>query len=230
MINIKKNEDRGIYDFGWLKTSYTFSFGNYYNPEFMGYRNLRVINEDQIDPNNGFEKHYHDNMEIITYVISGELEHEDSMGNKYKIPEGDIQVMSAGTGIMHSEKNSSLDVPVHLFQIWIIPNVRQAVPTYNQKSLLPSLNKETLIVSNDGRDNSLKINQDVNLYLIKLKEFESYNMEFIAQRSFWIQIIKGSLNINNTLVNSGDGIYGNDEKQLNFSSISDSEILLFDLN
>lgn len=230
MLKIRKSEDRGIYDWGWLQTSHTFSFARYYDPNFTGFRNLLVINEDIVAPSTGFEKHYHDNMEIITYVMKGELEHQDNLGNKYKIHAGEIQVMSAGTGIIHSEKSPSIDTPVHLFQIWIEPSKRQIPPAYNQKDFSNSRENITLVVSHDGRDNSLQINQDINLYIVRLKKDEDLNFDINEKRFFWLQITKGKAAINGTRATAGDAIYGGEEDKLIIKATDDMELLLFDLN
>ena len=230
MIKIRKSEDRGIYDHGWLHTSHTFSFAQYYNPEFSGFSDLLVINEDFIESNHGFGKHYHDNMEIISYVISGNLEHEDSMGNKFIIKKRDMQVMSAGNGVMHSEKNPSESEKGHFFQIWIVPNKQQLTPSYSQKNYSNVKDNITLIASETGEQNSLIIHQNAKVYLIKLKSGESVDMSIKSDRSFWIQLAKGEINVNDNDVKLGDGIYGQHEKNIKILAKSDSELLFFDLN
>ncbi len=228
---ILRSKDRGGADHGWLKTQHTFSFADYYNQERMGFRTLRVINEDQIAGGTGFSAHPHRDMEIITYIIKGALTHEDSMGNKATIVPGEVQRMSAGTGVVHSEQNAVHDEVTHLVQIWIKPKARGGMPSYAQKSFEGDLNnkKLVLVVSEDGRDDSLTINQDADIYVSKLKKDEAIEFDVREGRGVWIQTIKGSLAINNEEVFAGDGVAVESKEALRIKSLEESEFILFDL-
>ncbi len=232
MINIRHGSERGANNFGWLDTKYTFSFNDYYDENFMGFRDLRVINEDVIEPRRGFPKHGHRDMEILTYVISGDLSHEDSMGNGTTIRPHEIQRMSAGTGILHSEASSETD-QTHLLQIWILPETKNVTPSYEQK-LIPANDKRgklKLIASRNADEDSIKVNQDVKLFASILKNAESVAYELAENRHGWIQIIKGSVELNGAALKSGDGAAISDEKSLQIKALADeTEFLLFDLN
>lgn len=232
MIKIRRSEDRGSENYGWLDTKYTFSFNTYYDERFMGFRNLRVINEDIIEPNQGFPTHGHRDMEILTYVMSGELSHKDSMGNGETIRPHEVQRMTAGTGVLHSEYSSPTD-ETHLLQIWILPEKRNLQPGYEQKFFAPEdkKGKLKLVASRDGDGGSVHINQDVALYSSILAKGETVSHSLAAGRHAWIQVVKGSLEINGEFLNQGDGAAISDEKLLGINALEDeTEFLLFDLN
>ncbi len=232
MITVRQSQARGNANFGWLDSKHTFSFGNYYDPKYMGFRHLRVINEDKIDPSRGFPTHGHRDMEIITYVLDGALEHKDSMGNGSIIRPGDVQRMSAGTGVAHSEFNASKTDPLHLLQIWIVPEKKGIEPSYEEKhfSLSETQGKLTLIASGDGRENAVKIHQDTDLYAAVLKEGDRLNYSLNSDRSLWLQIARGSVKINGQPLNNGDGAAIAQEEKINLvSTNNNTEILLFDL-
>jgi quercetin 2,3-dioxygenase len=231
MLSIRKSNDRGHAQHGWLESYHTFSFANYYDPKHMGFSDLRVINEDRIDGGTGFGAHPHQDMEIISYVMSGSLSHQDSMGNQVVIKPGEVQRMSAGTGVVHSEKNDSPAQKAHFFQIWIMPEKASVAPGYGQKDFsqeLASKNK-VLVVSKEGRDNSIAINQDADLYISRLKPNEEISHEIRGSRKVWIQVVKGSLSVNGKEIEGGDGVAVEKESNLLIHSKNDSEILLFDL-
>ena len=232
MITIRPSNERGSANFGWLQTQHTFSFGSYYDPNYMGFSKLRVINEDKIDPSEGFATHSHRDMEIITYIIKGELEHKDSIGNGSIIRPGDVQRMSAGSGISHSEYNASAKEKVHLLQIWISPNIKDLTPSYEQKYFSPEekQGKLKLVASKDGRENSVIIHQDVSLYVASLNENETLDHSISFKRNLWLQVVKGEININNKNLSSGDGAAIILEENINIKAICDNtEFLLFDL-
>ncbi len=232
MIKIRRSDERGAANYGWLDTKYTFSFNTYHDPNYMGFRDLRVINEDFIQPNQGFPKHGHQDMEILTYVISGELSHEDSLGNGTKILPNEVQRMTAGTGVLHSEASSPTD-ETHLLQIWILPEKKNLEPGYEQKFFPIEEKKGKLkLVASGGDDaDAVKIHQDVNLYSSILSEGESVSHELAENRHAWIQIIKGSLDINGEKLNQGDGAAISEENLLEIKAWDDeTEFLLFDLN
>jgi redox-sensitive bicupin YhaK (pirin superfamily) len=232
MIKIRRSEERGKANYGWLDTRYTFSFSNYYDERFMGFRDLRVINEDLIEPAQGFPTHGHRDMEILTYVITGELSHRDSMGNGETIRPHEVQRMTAGTGVLHSEYSSPTD-RTHLLQIWILPEKRNLTPGYEQKLFPPEEKKGRLklVASRGGTDGSVHINQDVALYSSILGAGETVSYELKENRHAWIQIVKGSLEVNGETLNQGDGAAISDERLLEIRSAADeTEFLLFDLN
>ena len=232
MINIRREENRGHNNFGWLDTKYTFSFNDYYDEKFMGFRDLRVINEDFIEPRRGFPKHGHRDMEILTYVISGDLSHSDSMGNGTTIRPHEIQRMTAGTGVLHSEASSETD-KTHLLQIWILPDSQNLTPGYEQKLIAADekRGKLKLIASRDARDGSITVHQDVSLYASILQNGETVEHELTENRHAWIQIVKGSVELNGETLNKSDGAAVSDENLLKIKSLADeTEFLLFDLN
>ncbi len=231
MIKIRKSGERGHANLGWLDTHYTFSFNTYYDPQFMGFRDLRVINEDFISGGQGFGTHGHKDMEILTTVISGALEHRDSTGGKGVIRPHEWQRMTAGTGVRHSEVNASADQTAHLLQIWILPEAENLAPGYEQKAFSPSdkTGKLLLVASHDGAQGSLKINQNVKLYNAMLHAGSEITHQLEPGRHAWIQIIKGSLEVNETKMRAGDGATVTKEELLTFRSESESEFLLFDL-
>ncbi len=232
MIKIRRSEDRGKANYGWLDTNYTFSFNTYTDERFMGFRNLRVINEDVIEPNRGFPTHGHRDMEILTYVMSGELSHKDSMGNGETIKAHEVQRMTAGTGILHSEHSSPTD-KTHLLQIRILPEKQNLEPGYEQKFFAPEdkKGKLKLVASRSGDDGAVYINQDVALYSSILAKGETVSHSLAENRHAWIQIVEGLLEINGEFLNQGDGAAVSDEKLLEINALEDeTEFLLFDLN
>lgn len=232
MIKIRRSKERGHANYGWLDTNYTFSFNTYYDPRFMGFRDLRVINEDYIEPNQGFPTHGHRDMEILTYVMRGELSHKDSMGNGETIRPHEVQRMTAGTGVLHSEYSSPTD-KTHLLQIWILPEEENLTPGYEQKYFAPEekQGKLKLVASRGGDDGSVTIHQDVNLYSSILAKNETVSRELAENRHAWIQIVKGSVELNGETLNQGDGAAISEEKVLKIKSLEDeTEFLLFDLN
>jgi quercetin 2,3-dioxygenase len=232
MIKVRKANERGKANYGWLDTNYTFSFSSYYDPRFMGFRSLRVINEDFIEANQGFPTHGHRDMEILTYVMSGELSHKDSMGNGETIRPNEVQRMTAGTGITHSEYSSPTD-KTHLLQIWILPEEENLTPSYEQTFFAPEEKKGKLklVASRGGDDGSVTIHQDVNLYSSILAKDDSVEHNLAKNRHAWIQIVKGSLELNGENLTQGDGAAVSDESLLQIKSLTDeTEVLLFDLN
>lgn len=231
MITLRKSEDRGHANHGWLNSYHSFSFANYYDTAHMGFRDLRVINEDRVKGGNGFGAHSHRDMEIISYVLEGALEHKDSMGNSSIIRPGEVQIMSAGTGVTHSEYNHSESDTVHFIQIWILPNGKGLQPRYDQKmySDEEKQGKLRLIVSQDGRDGSVSINQDVNLYAAKLDAGQKIDSAIAPNRHAWVQVIQGQLTLNGLLLNTGDGAAVSNESKLVVEAKEAAEILLFDL-
>ena len=232
MITIRPQAERGTANFGWLDSKHSFSFGNYYDPQQMGFASLRVINEDKVIPGKGFGTHGHQDMEIISYVLSGELAHQDSMGNGSTIRPGNVQRMSAGTGIRHSEFNASDTEFVHFLQIWIVPEQRGLKPSYEEKNFAPEAKqgKLRLVGSKDGRDNSVTIHQDVDLYLASLTSGDRLTHEIKNDRVAWLQVAKGAVLLGGELLQAGDGAAVTDEAQIAIAGNSkDSEILLFDM-
>ncbi len=189
MLQIRKSDERGLANHGWLNSRHTFSFADYHDPKFMGFRTLRVINEDRIEGGKGFAKHGHKDMEIISYVVKGALQHEDSMGTKAIIRPGEVQRMTAGTGVMHSEYNAKLNDETHFFQIWIQPKAINAAPGYGQKSFETELNakKSVLVVSQDGREGSISINQDADMYISRLNKGDDFEFKLRPSRGAWLQ-------------------------------------------
>jgi len=231
MITIRRSSERGGGDYGWLNTRHTFSFNDYYDSKWMGFRSLRVINEDWVKPNGGFPTHPHRDMEIITYILSGKLEHKDSLGTGSVILPGDGQRMTAGRGIRHSEYNPSSSETVHLLQIWIFPDKQGLDPSYEQKSFAEQekRGKLRLIASNDGADGSVRINQDAKLFVSLLAPAEEVTHSLANQRHAWLQVAKGEIELNGQKLNQGDGASVSQEKQLTIKGSKDSEVLLFDL-
>lgn len=231
MMTLRKSEERGFADHGWLKSRHTFSFADYQDPNHVHFRKLRVINEDWINPAEGFGTHPHEDMEIITYVLSGALEHKDSMGNSSVILPGEVQRMSAGTGVTHSEFNHSKEDVTHLLQIWIFPREKGLKPSYEQKKFSDELktNKLCLVASKNGREGSVTIHQDVDLYASILEKEEDISFNIQKDRYLWIQVIKGSLNVNGHSLNSGDAASLSDELSLKLQAPEKAEFLVFDL-
>jgi quercetin 2,3-dioxygenase len=232
MITLRPAEERGQADFGWLHTRYTFSFADYYDPEHVQFRSLRVINEDHVDPGHGFGTHPHRDMEIITYVLEGALAHKDSMGTGSTIRPGEVQRMSAGTGVMHSEFNHSPSEEVHLLQIWLLPERKGIKPSYEQKEFPreSKLNRLRLVASPAGDDGSVTIHQDARLYASVLEEGKSVLHELGKGRSAWLQVARGEVSLNGTTLKAGDGAAVEHEAALEITGrVPSSEFLLFDL-
>ncbi len=231
MITIRKSGERGHANHGWLDTRYTFSFADYYDPEHEQFRTLRVMNDDRIAGGGGFGTHPHRDMEIVTYVLEGALQHKDSMGNGSVIRPGDVQYMSAGTGVAHSEFNASKTEPVHLYQIWMFPDKRGYKPMYDQKffSEAEKRGKLRLVASPDGRDGSVKIRQDNELYATLLAAGESVKHELKPERHAYVQVARGSVTLNGQKLETGDGAAISAEKTLELIGVQDAEVLLFDL-
>ena len=231
MIQLIKSNERGHAEHGWLDSYHTFSFADYYDPAHTNFRALRVINEDWVAPEMGFGMHPHRDMEIITYVVSGELRHRDSMGNTAVMSAGDVQRISAGTGIQHSEMNDSTKEPVHLLQIWIMPDHKGAKPDYAEKSFAQAeTGRLHLIASKSGRDGSVPINQDTDLFLGKLQPGDNAHHSLVAGRHAWVQLIQGEIDANGTRLTSGDAIALSETDSLTLAAIKPSDFLIFDLN
>jgi hypothetical protein len=231
MITIRKSAARGHFDHGWLDTYHTFSFDQYHDPAHVHFRSLRVINEDRVAAAHGFPMHAHRDMEIITYILSGELEHRDSMGNGSVIRPGDVQRMTAGTGVRHSEFNPSRTAACHLLQIWILPNARNLTPGYEQKFFgdRDRKGKLRLIASADGRQGSVTINQDARVYASLLDGGESITHQLTEHRHAWLQLARGTVSINGENLQAGDGAAITDESEITIAAEEKSELLLFDL-
>jgi len=231
MIDIRRSAERGGGDFGWLKTQHSFSFDTYHDPRFMGFRSLRVINEDWVQAGHGFPMHPHRDMEIITYVLDGAIQHQDSMGNGSIIRPGDGQRMSAGTGVRHSEANASKTEAAHLLQIWILPDRRGHEPGYEQKAFpeAEKCGRLRLIASPDGVDGSVTIHQDAKLYASLLNPGQAVKHELGKGRHVWLQVARGAVELNGQSLNQGDGAAISDEPQLTVKATKDAEVLLFDL-
>ena len=231
MITIRKADDRGHFDLGWLDTYHTFSFDHYYDPAHMHFRSLRVINEDRVAPGQGFPTHSHRDMEIITYILSGELEHRDSMGNGSVIRPGDVQRMTAGAGVSHSEFNPSRTEAVHLLQIWILPNARSLPPGYEQKFFDEDArrNQLRLIASDDGRAGSVTINQDARVYAALLDAGQTVTHSLEPNRHAWLQLTSGIIDLNGVELTPGDGAAIETENELALTARGRAELLLFDL-
>ncbi len=231
MSSIRKSQDRGYADHGWLKSYHSFSFAGYYDPAHMGWGNLRVINEDRIDAGAGFGKHSHRDMEIVSYVLSGELAHQDSLGNIKGIPPGDVQRMSAGTGVMHSEFNHAQDQVTHFLQIWIEPNVTGIAPSYEQKSIPPKEKRGALrlIASPDGARNSVTIHADASIFAGLFDGDERAELPLNPARKAYVHLVRGVLDVNGQHLEAGDALLLEDENGITLSQGSDAEVLVFDL-
>ncbi|MGC0796703.1 pirin family protein [Pantoea agglomerans] len=228
MIYVRKDEERGHANHGWLDSWHTFSFASYHDANFMGFSALRVINEDVIDGGQGFGTHPHKDMEILTYVLSGTVEHQDSMGNKEQIPAGEFQIMSAGTGVRHSEYNASESEPLHLYQIWIIPERTGIEPRYDQRRF-PDVQGRQLVLSPDAREGSLKVFQDMTLSRWVMAAGEQDNVAIDTGRRIWIQVVKGDVTVNGNAITTSDALAIWDESALTIEASSAAEVLLFDL-
>ena len=231
MLTIRKAGERGHANHGWLDTFHTFSFAGYYDPKHMGFRALRVINDDRVDGGAGFPTHPHNDMEIITYILEGALQHRDSMGTGSVIKPGDVQRMSAGTGVTHSEFNASRDERVHLLQIWLLPEREDLTPSYEQKhfSEADRANVLKLVASRGGEAGSIHINQDVRLYASLLGKGKTVEHTLSKGRHAWLQVARGGLRVNDLALATGDGLAVSSEDKLQITATEDSELLLFDL-
>lgn len=231
MLTIRRGHERGHFDHGWLNTYHTFSFADYRDPRHMGFRSLRVINEDVIAPGQGFGRHPHRDMEIITYVLSGRLQHQDSLGNGEIIEPGVIQYMAAGAGVEHSEFNPSADEPAHLMQIWIRPSQRGTPPRYAQRRFpgLAQTGAFTLLASPDGRDGSIQINQDALLSAATLRPGQTVHHTLAAGRGAWAQVLRGAITIDGERLEAGDGAAISEQAAFDVTAASEAELLLFDL-
>ena len=231
MIKIRKSEERGHVNLGWLDTHHSFSFASYYDPQHMGFRSLRVINDDTVAGGGGFDLHPHRDMEIITYVLSGALQHRDSMGNSAVMKAGDVQRISAGTGIEHSEFNYSPIDPVHLLQIWVLPERKGLTPGYAEKSFGSAPpGRLTLIASRRGRDGSVAINQDADVLLAKFAGGDSITHSLRPQRHAWVQVAEGEVSLNGQILKTGDAASVTGETELRLASDGSAQALVFDLN
>ncbi len=231
MLKVRKSNERGYADHGWLKSYYSFSFANYFDSKNIHFRSLRVINEDWIEPGMGFGTHAHEDMEIITYILEGALEHKDSLGNGSVIRPGDVQKMSAGTGVQHSEFNPSKSEKVHLLQIWILPDEKKIKPSYQQKTFLPNekANRLKLIASSDGREDSILVHQDMSLYSGCFEANQSVQCDIPKSRYLWLQMIKGRVSVGDLQLSAGDALAVSDQSSVNLITHQDSEFLIFDL-
>ncbi len=231
MITIRHGDDRGRVVLDWLDSRHSFSFGHYYDPKHMGFRALRVINDDRVSPGGGFATHPHRDMEIITYVLDGTLEHADSLGNGSEIRAGEVQRMTAGTGVTHSEFNHSQVAPVHLLQIWILPAEKGLAPSYEQRAFTPEEKRGglTLVAARDGRDGALTVHQDAEIYAALLDAGKSVSHRLAAGRHAWLHLAHGAVVLNGHALAEGDGVAVSDEEVLAISAETDAELLLFDL-
>ena len=231
MITVRRSEDRGAANFGWLDSKHTFSFGSYMDPDHMGFGPLRVINEDRVKPGTGFDTHGHRDMEIISYVLEGALEHKDSIGTGSVIRPGEVQRMSAGSGIRHSEYNHSKEDPVHFLQIWIIPDEDGIEPGYEQKAFADEEKRGRfrLVASPDGSDGSVKLHQDVRLFAGLFDKDETASLPVTSDRYVWAQIARGEVIVNGTPLSAGDGLALRDVTSVDVTGVNDAEVLVFDM-
>jgi redox-sensitive bicupin YhaK (pirin superfamily) len=231
MIRIRKADERGHTRLGWLESYHTFSFGTYYDPQHLGFRTLRVINEDRVQPGQGFGTHSHRDMEIISYVLDGALEHRDSLDNGSVIRPGDVQLMRAGTGVMHSEYNPSREDFVHFLQIWILPDEQGLAPAYEQRHFPPDARRNVLrrVASRNGRDDSLRLHQDAELYATILEHGHSVIHELAEGRHAWVQVARGRVRLNGLSLQEGDGAALSDEPRMEIVADGAAELLVFDL-
>ncbi|WP_165073456.1 pirin family protein [Paludisphaera rhizosphaerae] len=231
MITVRKAAERGGADHGWLQTAHTFSFSNYYDPAHMGFRSLRVINEDVVQPAHGFGEHGHRDMEIVTYVLSGELGHRDSMDHASVLRPGEFQRMTAGRGIRHSEMNASDEQPVHFYQIWLLPERPGLDPSYEQKAFPESERRDAwqVVASPDGRDGSLRIHQDASIHLATLDAGAELTRTLAPGRHAWLQVLKGSVELNGRALETSDGAAVSEESSLSIKAGAPAEVMLFDL-
>lgn len=230
MMNIRKSNERGHAEHGWLDSYHTFSFADYYDPEWMGYRTLRVINDDLVMPGQGFGMHPHRDMEIITYILSGALQHKDSMGNGRVIKPGDFQYMSAGTGVMHSEFNPSDKEAVRLLQIWMLPDEKGVKPNYAEKSFADAKAGSYLVTSKTGRDGSIKIHQDADLWLAKFDGSNRVDHKLASGRHAWVHVAEGDVTVNGKKLTGGDAAAITGEEKIELTADKPAQVLMFDLN
>jgi hypothetical protein len=231
MMKIRKANERGHAEHGWLDTYHTFSFADYYDPEWMGFRSLRVINDDLVMPGMGFGTHPHRDMEIITYILSGALEHKDSMGNGRVIRTGEVQYMAAGSGVQHSEFNPSKNEAVHLLQIWIQPNRKGVTPRYAERSLAEApAGRLHLVTSKTGRDGSIAIHQDADLWLAKLGPGDRVTHKLASGRHAWVHVAEGEVSLNDERLDGGDAAALSEKSAIELSATKPAQVLLFDLN
>lgn len=231
MIIIRPSSERGHHDFGWLNARYSFSFARYYDPAHMGFRALRVINQDIVAPGRGFPEHPHDNMEIITYVISGAIAHRDSTGAVRTIRPGQVQHMSAGSGVTHSEFNPSKDDPLHLLQIWIEPTAQDVLPAYHELTIDEARRRNglALVASPDGRDGSIRLNTDASVYATRLDAGREVSLPMAGGRHGWVQVVSGEGSVNGERITPGDGAAVTGERAIHLAARSPLEALVFDL-
>jgi len=231
MMTLRKSQDRGYADHGWLKSHHSFSFAGYHDPAHMGFGNLRVINEDRVAPGMGFGKHSHRDMEIISYVLSGELAHQDSMGNVESIPPGDVQRMSAGSGVTHSEFNHAKDQTTHFLQIWILPNVTGIAPSYEQKTVQAAEKRDALrlIASPDGAKDAVTIHADASVYAGLFDGAERAVLAINPSRKAYVHVVRGAVDFNGTRLSAGDAALLEQESRITLDNGSDAEVLVFDL-
>ena len=231
MMYVRRGDERGPSKIGWLDSKHTFSFANYYDPRFMGFGPLRVINEDKVTAGAGFDTHPHQDMEIISYVLSGALAHKDSMGTGSVIRPGDVQRMSAGTGVTHSEFNASETDPVHFLQIWIVPEARGIAPSYEQKTFAPEERRGVLrlVAARDGREGALTLHQDVDLYAGDFEEGETATLALREGRLAWVQLARGEITLNGERLKAGDGAAIKDVGAIEIEGGKDAEVLVFDM-
>jgi redox-sensitive bicupin YhaK (pirin superfamily) len=231
MMTIRKANERGHADHGWLNSYHTFSFADYHDPQWLGFRDLRVINDDTVAAGAGFGRHPHRDMEILSYVLDGELEHQDSMGNGRIIKPGEFQYLAAGTGVVHSEYNPSKQAPVHFLQIWIQPDKSGARPSYGEKSCANAApGRLHLIASKTGREDSLRINQDADLWLAKFSDDQTVTYELKPKRHAWVHVAEGGVILNGKRLNGGDAAAVSGESKLELAGNGKAQVLVFDLN
>lgn len=232
MLTLRRSVERGYADHGWLRSHHSFSFADYFDPAHMGFANLRVINEDRVDPGRGFGQHGHRDMEIVSVVLDGALSHKDSMGHTETLRPGEVQRMSAGRGVVHSEFNHSLHDTTHFLQIWLLPTQQGIQPGYEQKAFDPAQREGRLqaVVTPDGRDGALRINADAALYLGRFDGAQQAVHRFDARRSAYVHLIRGSLTVNGLKLGAGDALKVEDEGELSFSGGEQAEVLVFDLS
>lgn len=231
MLTLRKSQDRGYADHGWLKSFHSFSFAGYRDAEYMSWGNLRVINEDRIEAGQGFGEHGHQNMEIISYVLSGELAHRDSLGNVKGIPPGDVQRMSAGTGVQNSEFNHAKGQQTHFLQIWLMPNQQNVKPSYEQKTVLAQKKQGALVLiaSEQGKDDAVKIYADAKLYAGLFEQTQTASLTIDSTRKAYVHLIKGELKVNDIRLSAGDALFVSDETALTLTDGHNAEVLIFDL-
>jgi redox-sensitive bicupin YhaK (pirin superfamily) len=232
MITVRKSQQRGHADHGWLNSYHTFSFADYHDPNHMGFRSLRVMNEDRVAPGQGFGEHPHRDMEIVSYVLDGSLQHRDSMGNGSVLQAGDFQRITAGRGVLHSEFNPSATEPVHFYQIWLFPDQRGLDPSYEERSFSPSEkhNRLRLVASRDGREGSLTVHQDADVFLSTLETGASVSHPLRPGRHAWVQVMRGSVRVGDTMLGEGDAAAISDQAELQLVAVEPAEVMLFDLN